>query len=469
MKSGIATKLFLVLVGISIVVIVAVGVSARISFARGFLGYLNGQGVASMESLAPRVAAAYQEHGDWEFLRRNTRAWFDMLRPGPPNSTDPEMRSMPAIADLDFTGIHLRLTLLDKSKRYVVGNPTVSSATPMRAVTVAGETVGWLALVPFQQATAKADVRFQRRQLTANWVIAVSTVTLAALAAWWLSRLLVTPLRRITGATRQLASGDYSVRIPVTSQDELGRLSEDFNSLAQALAKNELLRRSFMADVSHELRTPLAVLQGELEAIEDGIRRMTPETLASLQLEVATLGKLVNDLYDLSLSDVGALSYRMVELDIGELLQVTLAAFQQRFSQRGLEVDAQIGSPDPLVYGDEGRLRQLFNNLFENSARYIDTGGTMRIECRCANSDVLIELEDSGPGVTSDILPHLFERFVRADASRSRATGGAGLGLAICRNIVEAHGGTITATSAPLGGLLISIRLPRVVATQLQS
>jgi two-component system sensor histidine kinase BaeS len=457
MRWSISTKLFLVLVAISIATVAAMGVSARISFTRGFIGYLNEQSAAYADSVVPRLAEAYKTEGSWRFLHHNPRAWYRLLD----NRSRRERDSPPQFSEVDFSAVHLRLTLLDAAKEVVIGNRNIPSDTPMRPVNVDGRTVGWLALIPYQQATAAADVRFQQRQLTQNWLIGWATVVVAALAAWWLSRLLVTPLKRITAATHNLASGDYSVRIPVTSKDEIGGLSEDFNRLAQALAHNEQLRRSFMADVSHGLRTPLSVLKGELEAIEDGVRSMTPATLASLQSEVTTLNKLVSDLYDLSLSDIGALSYRMTEVEIDEVLHTTLAAFQQRLADRGLQVRTDIASSVP-VNGDEGRLQQLFNNLLENCARYTQTGGTVRVGCRTVNGEVLVEIEDSGPGVPADILPRIFERFVRAEASRNRSHGGAGLGLAICQNIVEAHGGKIEASAAPLGGLLISIRLPRL-------
>lgn len=456
MKWSISTKLFLVLIAISIATVAAMGVSARISFTRGFIGYLNEQSTAYADEVVVRLAEAYKTERSWEFLRHNPRSWYRLLD----NRVRRGRDEPPQFSEVDFTAVQLRLTLLDANKEVVIGNHDVTRDAPMRAVVVDGRTVGWLALVPYQQATATADVRFQKRQLTQNWLIGLGTVIVAALAAWSLSRLLVTPLTRIASATHNLASGDYSVRIPVTSKDEIGGLSEDFNRLAQALAHNEQLRRSFMADVSHELRTPLSVLRGELEAIEDGVRSTTPATLASLQSEVATLNKLVNDLYDLSLSDIGALSYRMTDVEIGEVLQSTLAAFEQRLAERELKVEARIDSPT-LVNGDEGRLQQLFNNLLENCARYTQTGGIVRVGCRNVNDEVLIEIEDSGPGVPPDILPRVFERFVRAEASRNRSHGGAGLGLAICRNIVEAHGGKIVASAAPLGGLLISIRLPR--------
>ncbi|MBM0104648.1 HAMP domain-containing protein [Steroidobacter sp. S1-65] len=462
MKWSISTKLFLVLVAISIATVAAMGVSARISFTRGFIGYLNEQSGAYADSVVPRLAEAYRTEGSWRFLHHNPRAWYRLLD----NRTRRERDSgPPQFSEVEFSAVHLRLTLLDADRNIVIGNRDVPRDASMRAVVVDGRTVGWLALIPYQQATAAADVRFQQRQLTQNWLIGWGTVIVAALAAWWLSRLLVTPLKRITAATHNLASGDYSVRIPVTSKDEIGGLSEDFNRLAQALAHNEQLRRSFMADVSHELRTPLSVLKGELEAIEDGVRAMTPATLASLQSEVTTLNKLVSDLYDLSLSDIGALSYRMAQIEIDDVLHATLAAFQQRLAERELKVQTDIAR-SVMVNGDEGRLQQLFNNLLENCARYTQAGGVVRVGCRIDNAEVLVEIEDSGPGVPADMLPRIFERFVRAEASRNRSHGGAGLGLAICRNIVEAHGGTITASAAPLGGLLMSIRLPRLREVQ---
>jgi two-component system sensor histidine kinase BaeS len=461
MKTGISTRIFLLLAALSIVTIGAMGVAARLSFNSGFLGYLNNQGFERLDTVAPSFAAAYLRHGSWDFLRNNPRAWLDLLG-GTLRWSDnlPADTRFAELPESDFTGLDLRLTLLDADRHVVMGHKGLASSAPMKPIVAGGRTVGWLALVPFQQATAQADVRFQRQYLGSIWIVGLGMVCLAALAAWWLTRLLATPLLRITDATHRLSSGDYDVRIPVVGQDEIGRLSRDFNQLAQALAQHEQLRRSFMADVSHELRTPLSVLKGELEAIEDGVRASTPATLASLQSEVATLTKLVDDLYDLSLSDVGALSYRMAEVDVGGLLEVALAAFSVRFAERGLHVDARVSSPLP-IHADEGRLQQLFNNLLENCARYIDQGGTLRIRCHVIDSNVMIELEDSGPGVPPDVLPHLFERFFRVESSRTRSHGGAGLGLAICRSIVEAHGGAITASQGQLGGLLVRVSLPR--------
>jgi two-component system sensor histidine kinase BaeS len=214
-----------------------------------------------------------------------------------------------------------------------------------------------------------------------------------------------------------------------------------------------------MADVSHELRTPLAVLSAELEAMEDGVRPLTRESLASLRSEVSALGKLVEDLNQLALADVGALAYRKRRVDVVPLLEQALESFRDRLGERRLAVETALGR-DAIVFGDADRLLQMFRNLLENSARYTDAGGRVRASARREGDRVVVDFEDSAPGVPPEALPHLFERFYRVDASRSRANGGAGLGLAICRSIAAAHDGEMSASDSPLGGLRVRLTLP---------
>jgi two-component system sensor histidine kinase BaeS len=215
-----------------------------------------------------------------------------------------------------------------------------------------------------------------------------------------------------------------------------------------------------MADVSHELRTPLGVLHGELEALEDGVRTLDAAALRSLRGEVLTLHKLVDDLYQLSLADVGALSYRKAELDLREIIDDTAGAFGERLRSSGLALQMDL-PPDPLpAFGDARRLRQLFANLLENSCRYTDAGGALRLHARREGRQMLIDLHDSAPGVGAEHLPRLFDRFFRVEASRSRRSGGAGLGLSICQRIVEAHEGRIEARASPMGGLWLRVELP---------
>ncbi len=267
------------------------------------------------------------------------------------------------------------------------------------------------------------------------------------------------PVKRLAEATHLLAAGQHATRVPVESRDELGRLAGDFNSLAQALERNEQLRRGFMADVSHELRTPLAVISGELEALEDGVRPLSRESLASLRTEVSALGKLVDDLNQLALADVGALAYRKQSLNLVPIIEQAVDSYRERMADKHLALDLDLAASAP-VFGDADRLTQLFRNLLENSARYTDGGGRLRVAAHRDGARVAIDFEDSAPGVPAASLPHLFERFYRVEGSRSRANGGAGLGLAICRNIVQAHGGDIAADPSALGGLRVRVTLP---------
>jgi two-component system sensor histidine kinase BaeS len=464
LRISVTAKLFIAIFATSLLVAIAMGVAARISFTHGFLGYLNEQGRARMESVMPDLIDAYREHGNWDFLRNNPRAWFRLIRPPrPAPDPDPSDDDQP-LPDVEMTGLNLRVAVLDEKHQLVIGYPQLSSSAELRPVIVDGRSVGWLAMVPFQEVSVAADVRFQRKQLHANLVIGALAGLLAAAVAFGLARAFLAPVRRVASATRRLASGNYAARVTVSSSDEIGSLAEDFNQLATTLEKNEQMRRAFMADVSHELRTPLSVLQGEMEALEDGVRPLTTDAIRSLQAEARHLNKLVSDLYDLSLSDAGALTYRKVEVDVAELLHGSLDLYRERFASRGLRLVEAPSSSEFIVLADESRLRQLFVNLLENSLRYTqvqaDGSGQLRVGIRREAGHARIDFEDSAPGVPPELLPRLFERFYRVEGSRNRAHGGAGLGLAICRNIAEAHGGRLTAAASELGGVHMTVSLP---------
>jgi two-component system sensor histidine kinase BaeS len=314
---------------------------------------------------------------------------------------------------------------------------------------------------PCQPAPAAAPRRFQHAQNRATLATAALALVLAALIAWWVAGELIAPVRRVAQATHRLAAGHHDVRVLEQGHDEIGQLARDFNHLAHTLERNEALRRELVADVSHELRTPLAVLRGELEALEDGIRPLDQAAVASLQGEVGRLGALVDDLFELALSDAGALSYRMAPLDLGALLQRAVETHRPRMEAAGLALELSVPQVPLPLQGDEARLLQLMDNLLENSRRYTDALGRVRVDVQPRPEAVVLNVHDSAPGLPAALLPRLFERFFRAEGSRNRDTGGAGLGLAICRNIVLAHGGQIEAQASGLGGVWIQVTLPR--------
>ena len=502
MRPGLTAKLFLAMLAIAVFVVLAMGIAARVSFDRGFLGYLSEQETARMQSVASSLEAAYHEHGSWEFLRDNPRAWFEVMRPDdPPDESFPGNFDHPPLGDAppppgddgrpppnqgpppppgndggpppgapprspfpmpDLTGGNVRFTLLDAQGQYLFGNPTPATGphSLKLPIVVSGRTVGWLTMLSFREVAETGDLRFQEGQYRASWTIGVAALLLMALLAIWLARTLLTPVHRIAKATHALAKGDYSSRVVTQSHDELGQLARDFNQLAVVLERNEHMRREFVADVSHELRTPLSIIRGELEALEDGVRQLNTDAIKSLQAEVGTLSKLIDDLYQLSLADLGGMVYRKTDVDVGKLLQTTTESFQERLRKANVSLELRLPTSPPTIRADEGRLHQLFANLIENSVRYTDAGGKLRIDCATADDGVTVELMDSAPGVDAKNLPRLFERLYRVEGSRNRASGGAGLGLAICRTIVDAHGGTIQAQSSPLGGLWLTVHLP---------
>ncbi len=470
MRISIKYKLAAAILAASIAAAVAVGVATQFGFRNSFLDYLNEQGIARLESLAPRIAGLYDREVGWDRLRQRPRAWFEVVGipggpgPGVPVSFGTGDASFVPAASIDVTGTALRIALTDADGLFLIGYPRFPRDAPHRPVVVDGRTVGWLYLAPLTEVGTMAERRFQQRQARLTWIIGGIALAAAALIALLLAHAFLTPIQAIATTARHLAAGRLGARVPVTSGDEIGQLATDVNQLAQALEKTESTRRNLMADVSHEFRTPLAVLRAELEAMEDGVRPLSRESLHSLLAEVATLNKLVGDVHDLAIADLGALSYRRTRVNAGEILRTCVAAFQARFEQRQLRAEVDIAGEELMVFADEGRLQQLLNNLLENSVRHTDAGGRLAVGARRSDGDALLVIEDSAPGVPDEVLPRLFERFFRVDASRSRATGGSGLGMAICRGIVEAHAGRILAAPSALGGLRIEVRLPLVLA-----
>lgn len=457
------------LLGTSAIATLAMGFASQVGFRRDFLAFLNEQGLERVDALVPKVVALYQRGGNWDYLHTNPRLWFDAVGipgAGPtlvPNVSPSTLQAGFHDLNVDVTGTGIRLTLLNAQRQFIIGYPDTSSDSTYRELDDHAQQIGWLVFTPVRKVSNLAQSRFQRRELLLTLVAGGMAICAAALMMAGLSNALLGPLRRIGAVTRRLAAGDYSARVTPYAQDEVGRLAVDVNHLALALERNESMRRNLMADVSHELRTPLAVLSAELEALWDGVRSLSRDSLASLLAEVTTLNKLVNDLHELAIADVGALSYRKEVVDVGYTLKTCVAAFRERMELQELTVELLLDRQCIWVMADESRLQQLFNNLLENAICYTERGGRIRVTGDQSSTKAHIRVEDSPPGVASQHLPHLFDRFYRVDATRARNAHGSGLGLAVCRSITEAHDGRIVASVSTLGGLQIDLELPRAM------
>jgi two-component system sensor histidine kinase BaeS len=455
MRIGITGKLFMAIFATCMLVLITMHWGVRISFERGFIDYIKQSNEQRIALLADALEEQYRQHGNWAFLRNNDQMVYRIVR------------SLEQSSDRDHNlppkGWRSQFWIVDNQYQRLVGHsgpiPKESTRHPIH---YNNQIVGWVMAAPPEKLTRNADINFDRQQKRTSWLIVALSTLLAAAVTWLLSRGLLAPVKRLVAGTHRLAAGDFSARVTASSQDELGRLAQDFNHLAISLEKNEQMRRAFMADISHELRTPLAVLRGELEALQDGVRQQTPASISSLLAEVSTLTKLVDDLHQLSLSDLGALAYRKSSVDCVHLVQIAVAAFRERFHAKGLEIVTQLPQQAKL-FGDPDRLNQLFNNLLENSLRYTDPGGRLEVGIESLPGMVRIYWQDSAPGVSDEQLARIFERFYRTEGSRNRASGGAGLGLAISQNIVEAHNGTIHAQHSPFGGVRITVDFPTQV------
>lgn len=488
MKIRIQYKLFLAMLAAAGAVVLCMFLVMRWSFDRGFLRFVHAQDLERLDALAARLEEVYATEGSWRFLKEDLQRWRQLLRgsqpdrfgdasPGgrrgekdPEDASPPDRRRMragragmgpPRFSPDPGGGFLRRVVLLDEGKNRIFGFAALPQDLPLKPLMRDGKTVGYLGLLPPRIVSDARQMRFVQEQKQAFALIALAVVVVAALLSVPLARQMVRGIRDLATATHRLASGKFDTRVPAESSDELGQLSRDFNTLALTLQKNEEARRQWVADISHELRTPLSVLRGEIEAMQDGVREATPQAIGALHGEVMQLGRLVNDLYELSLSDLGALTYRRTDTDLAQLLLQALEPYRQEFAGRNITLDADLpaGRPFPL-FADPDRLHQLFSNLLENSLKYTEGGGRLQLRAERGDRTATVHFQDSGPGVPPSEIGRLFDRLYRVEGSRSRATGGAGLGLAICRNIAEAHGGTIAAFPSPLGGLWVKVELP---------
>jgi two-component system, OmpR family, sensor histidine kinase BaeS len=308
------------------------------------------------------------------------------------------------------------------------------------------EHLGWLELLPY-------------------FVPLLIPLAIGLIVAVLVGRFAVRPLERIAQVANAVASGNLEARVPLSAQqqrsdDEINRLAVHFNAMSSSLQHLESERRETTAAIAHELRTPLMILQARLEGVRDSVIPLTQREATQLLSQVQTLTRLVEDLRTLSLRDAGKLELRLQPVDLLDVLTLSVAAFSHRAEGRGITLDLMTNDASLAVRGDQDRLSQVFGNLLENALRHTPNGGRIALTATRDGQYVRVEVCDSGAGIPVTALPHLFERFYRADTSRSRDSGGSGLGLAIARAILEAHGGDIVAENLESGGAMFTVRLP---------
>lgn len=283
---------------------------------------------------------------------------------------------------------------------------------------------------------------------TVVWVVVVTTaiaIVAAIVLAGMLAARLARPLREIGAAARQIADGDYRARIPRRGPEEIVSLSDSFNQMAASLEEQERMRREFIANAAHELRTPLTNLQGYLEALRDGVIEPDRATFESLWDEAERLVRLSRSLDTLAAGDAG-LDASVVDLDLVTTIRAAVELARPAAAAAGLELDAEL-PPTVAARGDPDQLAQVIGNLLQNAIRYTPAGGRISVRAERRPGDILVSVANTGDAIPEADLPHIFERFYRVEKSRDRARGGAGIGLAIVRQLVEGAGGTVGAES----------------------
>jgi signal transduction histidine kinase len=364
---------------------------------------------------------------------------------------------------IDFRVVDTRGRVVADTRGLPVGAVSQGGLDDGVPIEIDGEVVGFLLPALGGRGSwplDKAQAAFLSRVRRTLWIGAAAALSVALIVGGLLFRSITAPLRELTDASEAIAQGDLFVRARVRGRDEIAQLADSFNEMAESLRQAEEARQSQTADIAHELRTPLTVLQGTLEAMLDGVYSAGDENLQAALSQTRTLSRLVDDLRLLAMADAGKLQLERDHLDLGELLGEVVEAYQAQAKEQGVTLVLEIPAPVPRARVDRDRLTQVMGNLLSNSLQHVPPGGHIDVRASTPGGDAVISVCDDGPGVPTEDLSRVFERFWRADPARRRATGGSGLGLSIARHIVEAHGGRIWAEETEGGGLTVSFSLP---------
>lgn len=486
-------KLFLAIAGANVVLVMAIYLAYSWSFDKGLVDYVNQSEQARLQPALAQLADGYRQEGDWKWITEDRERWIQLLRemlgwrgskregPRPDRQAGgaglehgERERSGdhgggergPRGQDADFIPpltIDWRVMLFDAEEQVLIlypgGDASEAELATKLPIRVDGRVVGYLGYIPRLRLVQSLESITAAQQSRRFGVIAIGMLAAvlmnAALISNWLSR----RLRALGQGATALARGDYATRISAQGHDELARLAGDFNHLAQALEAAQRGRQQWIADIAHELRTPLAALRAEIEAVQDGVRPLSQASMASVAQEVHRLTRLVEDLRMLSLSDLGALTYRKEPVDLAEVVADALAVARAAIDDKRLHVETRF-QPQLIVDADADRLAQVFGNLLQNTVRYTEAPAQLRISVTADGNQARVEWEDSSPGVGDADLGRLTDRLYRVDESRSSASGGSGLGLAIVQAIVSAHGGRMEPDHGTMGGLRWRIWLP---------
>lgn len=444
-----------IIIVVLIVVTLVAGLIAR-STNQAFRGYLAQSMQEQAAELRQVLTDYYRTHGSWlgveVALSAYMRSQGEDLWPGRPPL----------------------FVLTDEAGRVVVGAPGIppgrrvprSLAPFSTPVEVNGRVVGHLILLPpgsQGERLPRPEAAFLNRIQRTLLFVALLAVGLGIVMSVVTARTITSPLQKLVAAARSVAARDFHHRVHVEGPEEVAAVAQAFNEMAAALEAAEERQRQLLADIAHELRTPLSVLQANLRAMLDGVFPMEPQEIAALYDEARLIHRLVDDLRDLALADMGHLPLRQETVDVADLVKGAVTTFTLAAEANDIHVEVDVPDTPLPVRADPDRLAQVLRNLLSNALRHTPAGGHIRVQARLlqeGEAKVRVAVTDTGPGIPPEHLPHVFDRFWRADPSRARETGGSGLGLAIARSLVEAMGGRIGVESTVGKGSTFWVEFP---------
>ncbi len=474
-------KLFLILFSFSFVLIAGLILIMQWSIGQGMIDYVNAKEVKALQPLTVRFAQQYNADSSWQSMRGNNRQFFWMVQKQLRDSQFMPSRPMREKAQRMFEakaklmlereppehrlppGHEADYALLDSKKALVAGRYKNELNYTNMPIELNEVVIGYLAVSKRHGLIDGYELDFLEQQTSYLWLIGIAAVLFTLLISFFLARNLVGPVKQIAKGMQQLSQGNFAYKLKLERQDELGQLSEDFNTLALTLASNEQARKRWLANTSHELRTPIAILMGELEAMQLGVRPLTVDNIRSAHDEADHLKRLIDDLHMLNSAQLGGMHFTKQPLLMNELLNAVKKKYMPIFHQHNITFNVATLSDDIDFKADKTRLMQLFGNILMNAIHYaqcsrLDLQVTSLIVAEQKN--IHISIQDNGVGVDDAHLAHLFEYLYRVDDARNRQQGGSGLGLSLCQHIVQAHKGVITAQRSQLGGLAIIINIP---------
>jgi signal transduction histidine kinase len=330
------------------------------------------------------------------------------------------------------------------------------------AIKVNGKVIGTLITPTDPFIFTPAEQAWLDRTSLALWLAAFGAVLVALVTGALLARSLARPVRLLTSAARKMTAGELEQEVPVSSRDEIGELTRAFNSMSRAVARANQQRKQMTADIAHDLRTPLTVIGGYIESMQEGVLKPTPERLEVIHSEIERLQRMVEDLRTLSRADAGELALLRQPVSPRSLLERVRGIYAHAAEKKGIHLKLKAARDLAEINVDERRMLQVLSNLLDNALRYTPKGGSVTLAAAAQEDGVTLSVQDTGPGIPAEDLAHVFERFYRGDRSRAEEGGASGLGLAIARSLVQAHGGEMHAESAPGQGTKMVIRLPKV-------